>query len=74
VNVLKRHLQITVKTLLNQGHSQREIERLTGVDRKTIRRCAREEGGGDQVTEAGEAANYSGVATGSKGPVVGRKH
>jgi transposase len=60
VNVLKRHLQITVKTLLNQGRSQREIERLTGVDRKTIRRYAREQG-------AGEAANSPGVATGSEG-------
>ncbi|MDB6011761.1 MAG: hypothetical protein JWL65_4011 [Gammaproteobacteria bacterium] len=27
-----------VQTLLRQGRSQREIERLTGVDRKTIRR------------------------------------
>jgi transposase len=38
VNVLKPHLRITVQTLLGRGTSQREIERMTGVDRKTIRR------------------------------------
>jgi transposase len=38
VNVLKPHLQSTVFTLLERNRSQREIERLTGVDRKTIRR------------------------------------
>jgi len=37
---LKPHLRITVHTLLAAGRSQREIERLTGVDRKTIRRLA----------------------------------
>jgi len=40
VNVLKPHLQTTVLTLLAAGKSQREIERVTGVDRKTIRRLA----------------------------------
>ena len=30
-------LRITVQTLLRQGRSQREIERLTEVDRKTLR-------------------------------------
>jgi len=39
---LKAHLRTTVQTLLRQGHSQREIERLTGVDRKTIRRYSRQ--------------------------------
>jgi len=53
VNVLKPHLRITVATLLSGGASQREIERMTGVDRKTIRRLARE-------------ANSPGVATGSE--------
>nr|WP_245452520.1 IS21 family transposase [Bradyrhizobium forestalis] len=38
MNVLKPHLQSTVFTLLERQKSQREIERLTGVDRKTIRR------------------------------------
>jgi transposase/5S rRNA maturation endonuclease (ribonuclease M5) len=40
MNVLKPHLQTTVKTLLEKGVSQREIERKTGVDRKTIRKYA----------------------------------
>jgi hypothetical protein len=39
MNVLKPHLQATVKTLLGKGISQREINRKTGVDRKTIRKC-----------------------------------
>jgi len=54
VNVLKLHLRIAIETLLRGGASQREIERHTGVDRKTIRRLARE-------------ANSPGVATGSQG-------
>ena len=37
MNVLKPHLQTTVWTLLEAGASQREIERATGIDRKTIR-------------------------------------
>jgi transposase len=57
VNVLKSHKRITVETLLARGVSQHEIERRTGVDRKTIRRCA-----GRML-----AANSSGVATGFGG-------
>ena len=38
---MKPHLRTTVQTLLDRGESQREIERRTGVDRKTIRRLAR---------------------------------
>jgi transposase len=53
VNVLKTHLRITIETLLSCGASQREIERRTGVDRKTIRRYA-------------DLANSSGVTTGSE--------
>ncbi|MSQ50378.1 MAG: IS21 family transposase [Betaproteobacteria bacterium] len=56
MNVLRPHLRITVATLLRGGASQREIERITGVDRKTIRRMKRQ-------------ANSPGVATGSAGPV-----
>ncbi len=56
MNVLKSHLRITVETLLGTGVPQREIERRTGVDRKTIRRYAR-------------LANSPGVATGSAGAV-----
>lgn len=52
MNVLKANLRITIETLLSRGVSQREIERRTGVDRKTIRRYA---------------AKSPGVATGSAG-------
>jgi len=41
MNVLKPSLQTTIKTLLGKEISQREIERKTGIDRKTIRRYAR---------------------------------
>ena len=37
MNVLKPHLQTTLSTLLQAGKSHREIERITGIDRKTIR-------------------------------------
>lgn len=40
MNVLKPHLQTTVLTLLAAGKSQREIARVTEVDRKTIRSLA----------------------------------
>jgi hypothetical protein len=49
---VKAHLRITIATLLAHGASQRQIERHTGVDPKTIRRYA---------------ANSPGVATGSEG-------
>ncbi|MBE7524492.1 MAG: hypothetical protein HS109_19230 [Burkholderiales bacterium] len=41
MNVLKPELLTTIRTLLAQGATQREIERFTGVDRKTIRRYQR---------------------------------
>ena len=41
MNVLKLHLRTTVETLLERGVNQCEIQRRTGVDRKTIRRYAR---------------------------------
>ena len=41
MNVLKPHLRAAVQTLLDNGATQREIERFTGVDRKTIRRYQR---------------------------------
>jgi transposase/5S rRNA maturation endonuclease (ribonuclease M5) len=41
MNVLKPHLQATVKTLLDKGVSQREINRKTGVNRRTIRKYGR---------------------------------
>jgi transposase len=49
-----------VETLLKSGVTQREIERRTGVDRKTIRRVASE--------TAPEAPNSSTPATGSEEP------
>ena len=60
VNVLKAHLRITVETLLRQVRGQREIERLTGVDRKTIRRL-------DRAASEGVGTNSPGMATGSAG-------
>lgn len=49
---MKSHLRIVIDTLLKSGATHREIERRTGVDRKTIRRYAR-------------SATSPGVATGS---------
>ena len=60
LNVLKPHLQVTIRTLLGRGIAQREIERMTGVDRKTIRRYG-------QALAGGVVANSPGVATGSEG-------
>jgi DNA-binding CsgD family transcriptional regulator len=37
MNVLKPHLQTTIATLVAAGKGQREIARITGIDRKTIR-------------------------------------
>ena len=52
MNVLKSHLRITIETLHRSGTPQREIQRRTGVDRKTIRHYTR-------------LAKSPGVATGS---------
>src|ERR1039457_5679446 len=41
VNVLKPHLKSTVFTLILEGIAQREIHRITGIDRKTIRHYVR---------------------------------
>jgi transposase len=57
VNVLKPHLQTTIATLLAGGNSQREIERRTGISRKTIRTYLKR--------FAAERANSPRVATGS---------
>ena len=51
---MKLHLQTTIRTLLEAGAGQREIERVTGIDRKTIRVYQQ------RVTAA---ANSPGVAT-----------
>ena len=58
MNVLKPHLQTTIRTLLEAGATQREIERITRISRHTIRAW--------QKRFAAEvAANGPGVATGS---------
>ena len=54
---MKPHRRSMVETLLKSGATEREIERRTGVDRKTIRRVASE--------HAGDIANSSTPATGS---------
>ena len=54
---MKLDLRIAIETLLGGGASHREMERCTGVDRKAIRRVARE-------------ANSPRVATGSGRPAV----
>jgi len=56
VNVLKPRLQTTIWRQLQAGASQREIERVTGIDRKTIR--------ANYKRVASEGANSPGVATG----------
>jgi transposase len=58
LNVLKLHLQTTILTLLGAGTSHRQIERVTGIDRKTIRAY------GQRL--AAERSNSPGVATGSE--------
>jgi transposase len=58
VNVLKPHLQTTIETLLQANASQREIERVTGISRHTIRAY--------QQRFAARQANCPGVATGSE--------
>ena len=56
MNVLKPHRQTTIATLLEAGNSHRQIERVTGIDRKTIRAY-------HQRIEQ-QKSNSSGVATG----------
>jgi transposase len=57
LNVLKPHLQTTIATLLASNTSHRQIERVTGIDRKTIRTYAK------RIEEL--MANSPGVATGT---------
>jgi hypothetical protein len=52
MNVLKPSLQTTPKTLLDKEISQREINRKTRIDRKTIRRYSRIFGS-DETPETG---------------------
>ncbi|BDE73521.1 hypothetical protein HQS1_46450 [Delftia lacustris] len=55
MNVLKPNKKTTIQTLLARGASQREIARITGIDRKTVRR----------YQMAMEPAKSPGAATGS---------
>ena len=57
MNVLKPHLQTTITTLLASNTSHRQIERVTGIDRKTIRTYAK------RIEEF--KSNSPGVATGT---------
>ncbi len=57
MNVLKPHLQTAIWTLLQANASQREIERVTGISRHTIRAY--------QQRFAAEQSNFPGVAAGS---------
>lgn len=59
VNVLKPHLQTTIWTLLKGGATQREIARITGISRHTVRAY--------QQRFAADPANCPGVATDSGG-------
>jgi transposase len=54
MNVLKLCLQTTIKTLLHKEISQREIQRKTGIDRKTIRRYGQSYDS-DEVQESGDS-------------------
>jgi transposase len=66
MNVLKPSLQTTIKTLLSKEISQREIERKTGIDRKTIRRYARlSDSSGTGEAEDSKSPTTQEVATGS---------
>lgn len=62
---MKPHLQTTIWTLLKANASQREIERVTGISRHTIRayqqRFAREQANGPRVA-AGTVAEVSQIA------------
>ena len=62
VNVLKPNQRATVITLLERNTPQREIARITGIDRKTVR--------GYRDRWLAEQANSPGVATGSEAAVA----
>jgi transposase len=66
VNVLKPNQRATVYTLLERGTTQREIARITGIDRKTVRTYQRrwQAQQADRANQA-ESANSPRVATGS---------
>jgi transposase len=58
VNVLKPHQKTTIATLLERGLGQREIERITGISRRTVRSY--------QQKQLSELSNCSTPSTGSE--------
>ncbi len=61
---MKPHLQTTIWTLLEAGASQREIERVTGIDRKTIRAYQKRFAAAAPATSPGVATDSPRVAAG----------
>ena len=61
---MKPHLQTTIWTLLEAGASQREIERVTGIDRKTIRAYGKRFATAAPATSPGVATDSPTVVTG----------
>ena len=55
MNVLKLQKKHTVVTLLERGASQREINRQTGIDRKTVRKIALALAGANSPMATGSA-------------------
>ena len=71
MNVLKASLQSTITTLLIKEISQREIERKTGIDRKTIRRYARMcDPSASEGFDDSKSPTCLDVATGSNTPCI----
>ncbi len=62
MNVLKPNLRISILTLLQAGKAQREIARVTGMDRKTVRRIA------DKAKSPGVATGFCAGKAGVDGP------
>lgn len=67
VNILKPHLRTTVETLLSRGMGQRQIAKVTGVNRRTIRAISKARQG-SAIPDGGaiQTAPPAGVATGSE--------
>ena len=66
MNVLKPNLRISIQTLLQTGKAQREIARVIGVDRKTVRRIA------EEAKSPGVATGFSTEIVAIDGPVEGQ--
>ena len=62
---MKPHLQTTIRTLLEASASQREIERVTGIDRKTIRAYQKRFATAAPATSPGVATDHPTAATGA---------